>query len=162
MLPNFPPLSPVGNPTPNSPDKRQSPQSSPCPAPGSAMAGGLAMVLPPSRTLAPSHPQSWQKEACVSFPAVSWTSLTACLQILVITLPELSSRQWLLPWELSERSGMCFHRQTECFCTSRMWLHHLVYGLSKSCTHFQGRLHDTSQSEHPKSQFSSWCFRVAL
>lgn len=104
------------NPTPNSPDRRQSLQSSPCPAPGSATAGGrgegLAMVLPPSHTLTPSHPQNWQKETCVSFPAVSWTSLTACLQILMITLPELSSRQWLLPWELSERSELSFHRQT--------------------------------------------------
>lgn len=133
------------NPTPNSPNRSQSPQSSPLPAP----AGGRG---PPVGLHGPSHPQSWQQETCVSFPAVSWTSLTPCLQNLMITLPEFPSRQWISPWELLGRSWLSFHRKTERSCTCSLWLHRLVHDFFKSCTHFQGRLHRTSQSKHPKSQ----------
>lgn len=120
------------------------------------------MVPPLSPSPAPLHPQSWQQETCMSFPAVSWTPLTPSLQNLMITFPELSWRQRISPWELSERSWMSFHRKSECSSTCSLWLHHLVYDLFKSCTHFQGRLHHTSQSKHPKSQFSSWCLLVTV
>lgn len=121
----------------------------------------LAMVPPPSHTLALPHPESWQQETSVSFPAVSWTSLTPCLQILMMMLPKPFWRQWISPWEDLESFWMSFRRQTERSCTCSTWLHHLLYDLLKSCTCFQGRLH-ASQSKYPKSQFSSWCLRVTV